>query len=149
MKMNKIRQEILKWCSDIDRKGGKPLGYFYDKHKDFIGITDGFCVFIYKASENIFDVNNDKYFSIRHLEELFKLDADDVLLHDTKTIKELKNLTVHCFNKGEKTVYAQEKLLKLFDIDDGQFWQAERDDLGVIKITEEQEVVGVILPVRP
>lgn len=148
MKMNKIRQEILKWCSAIDRKGGKPLGYFYDKHKDFIGITDGFCVFIYKASENIFDVNNDKYFSIMRLEE-FKLDADDVLLHDTKTIKELKNLTVHCFNKGEKTVYVQEKLLKLFDIDNSQFWQADNKDLDVIKVTEEHEVVGVILPVRP
>lgn len=149
MKIKQINKQIVDWYDAQRRDRGRFAGFTV---KDKVFVTDGYLIYILNDEDCYFDMKKAKEAPI--LADLLEnLGQDELIntneiLNDDKRLKGGKgliNLYVYQDDK-ETTVGIDSKFLKYFE--NYTLKSIKGKDVMPVGIFEEDELVGIVLPVR-
>lgn len=147
MKIKQINKQIVDWYDAQRRDRGRFAGFTV---KDKVFVTDGYLIYILKEEDCYFDIKKAK--EVNLVDILENLGTDELIntnkiLNDCERLKgnRLINLYVYQDDK-DTTVGIDSKFLKHFENYTLKSTKGKCD--LPVGIFEEDELVGIVLPVR-
>lgn len=148
--LKSFNESILKQCNLIAKgKDVRLISYAKNEDKAYITI-DGMSIFVIKLTDLIFDLENEKYFSlVKSLNNICKMENDDIMISDTKVEEVSEKLRIRVFEHQDGTkVYINSKLLAYFG-NNIKLYKSPDKSLSLIKIcSADGELIGIVAPIK-
>lgn len=148
--LKKFNELILKQCNQIAKgRAIRLISYAKDKDKVYISV-DGASIFVIKLTDMVFDLENEKYFSLlTSLSCMCKMQDDDVMIFDTKVEEVTDRFRMRVFEHSDGTkVYIDSKLLSYFGRKIKLYKNPDKS-LSLVKICNDGgELIGIVAPIK-